>query len=43
MMKMSTSVGVGLFGLGVGLTACGAAPVIAMQSPAAHSTGGSAI
>jgi hypothetical protein len=38
MMKMSTSVGVGLFGLGVGLTACGAAPVVVMQSPAAHST-----
>ena len=37
-MKMMTgAVGVGLVGLGVGLTACGTAPVTVMQSPAAHS------
>jgi hypothetical protein len=37
-VKMSTGVvRAGLVGLGVGLTACGAAPVTVMPSPAAHS------
>ncbi|HEX7163324.1 MAG TPA: hypothetical protein VF223_19065 [Trebonia sp.] len=34
---MTGAVGVGLVELGVGLTACGTAPVTVMQSPAAHS------
>lgn len=37
-MKMATgAVRAGLVGLGVGLTACGAAPVIVLQTQAAHS------
>jgi hypothetical protein len=38
-MKMRTgAVGAALVALGVGITACGAAPVIVMRTPAAHST-----